>query len=169
MDIKKTIISIAIAIIFVLFIGYGIEVFDRNAKMEEFCPNVYDIDNEADCAKEGGIWGDEFARGPKPVMDSGEIREFCSQPYDCYDNWGLETSKHDKVVFVVSVIVGILAIIGGMLLKKDAISTGILGGAVLLLLYGTIRYWRHANDILKFVLLGIVLAVLIWIGYKKLK
>jgi len=38
----------------------------------------------------------------------------------------------------------------------------------LLILYGTIRYWQHAQNILKFVLLGVALAVLIWLAYKKI-
>ncbi|MBT5342405.1 hypothetical protein HOL59_02360, partial [Candidatus Woesearchaeota archaeon] len=83
--------------------------------------------------------------------------------------YDLARTKHDKIVFIVSIIVGLMAIFTGVLLKKDAASTGILSGGVLLIIYGTIRYWQHANDTLKFILLGIVLAVLIWIAYKKLK
>ena len=64
---------------------------------------------------------------------------------------------------------GLGAVIVGMVLRKDAISTGVLGGGVLTILYGTIRYWDHASDILKFILLGVALAVLIWVGYTKLK
>ena len=37
------------------------------------------------------------------------------------------------------------------------------------LIYGTLRYWQHANNLLKFVLLGIALTILILVGYKKLK
>ena len=42
-------------------------------------------------------------------------------------------------------------------------------GGILTIFYGTIRYWRHANDTLKFILLGIVLAVLIGVAIKKLE
>ncbi|KKP98523.1 MAG: hypothetical protein US06_C0007G0001, partial [Parcubacteria group bacterium GW2011_GWC2_36_17] len=36
-------------------------------------------------------------------------------------------------------------------------------------LVGTVGYWSAIQDYLRFVILGIVLAVLIYIGYKKLK
>ena len=71
-------------------------------------------------------------------------------------------------MFIVDVIAGVIAVVVGLLLNKDTISTGIVSGGVLLLLYGTIRYWRYANNILKFILLGITLAILIWIAYKRL-
>jgi len=44
-----------------------------------------------------------------------------------------------------------------------------VGGGILIILYGTLRYWRYAEDVLKFVLLGIALGILIWIAYKKLE
>jgi hypothetical protein len=168
MNIKKSLTSIAIALIFVMFIGYGIEVFNDSPEHNEFCPDVYQINNENDCVNKGGLWGVEGGlRVPKQVNDE-EINDYCYQPKSCYDNYESAQNKHDKIVFIVSIVVGLLVIIGGILIDRDSISTGLLGGAVLLLLYGTVRYWRHANDTLKFILLGVALAVLIWIAYKKL-
>ena len=58
---------------------------------------------------------------------------------------------------------------GSFFVRKDLVANGILGGAVLIILYGTIRYWQHANDILKFILLGFALGILIWLGYNKIE
>jgi len=165
---KKAIISLAIAIIFVLFIGYGIEVFDPTPDREDFCrEDLYEIKEEEACTSSGGVWNDE--KGPRPVIEGEFIeRGFCGPGKECYDALQDATLKHDKIVFIVGIIVGILAIITGIIIKKDAISTGILSGGVLVILYGTLRYWRHADNTLKFVLLGITLAILLLIAYKKL-
>ncbi len=167
MDKKRVLISIAIAIIFALFVGYGIEVFHDAPEINDYCPEkVYEIDNEKDCMIAGGKW-QNYEQGhiePVPVVKGN-----CQNPIECYNNYELITAQHDKIVFIVAIIVGLLAVITGIILRKDAISTGILSGGILLILYGTLRYWQHADEILKFILLGITLAILIWIGYEKLK
>jgi hypothetical protein len=165
MEKKKVLLAIAIALIFALFVGYGIEVFHDAPKMNDYCPeNVYEIDNEEECINSGARWQSHDNNEAKPVVKGN-----CQNKQECYTNYELIFAGHDKIVFIVSIIVGILAIVTGIILKKDAVSVGILSGGILLILYGTLRYWRHANETLKFVLLGIVLALLIWISYKKLK
>lgn len=172
MDKKKIILTFAIAVIFVFFIGYGIEVFHDTPEYKDFCPEVYDINNEKDCLAAGGEWfNDESSvikNEPIPANENAPVKgRFCHNKHDCNKGFNDLNDRHDLVVFIVSIIIGLIAIGFGIYLKKDAISTGVLAGGVLLLLYGTIRYWRHADDILKFILLGIALAVLIWLGYKK--
>ncbi|PIN87864.1 hypothetical protein COV12_01540 [Candidatus Woesearchaeota archaeon CG10_big_fil_rev_8_21_14_0_10_32_24] len=168
---KKFLLTVAIAIIFVFFIGYGIEVFHDAPESAKFCPEVYELTNESACQEAGGIWDDLLeprAEGVKGIKESVPVKGyFCRNTKECYQEFETAQNQHDLVVFVVAIIIGILAIIAGVMLNKDAISTGILAGGVLLLLYGTIRYWRHADDVLKFILLGIALAVLIWLGYKQ--
>ena len=160
MDKKNIAITIAIAIIFAFFVGYGIEVFNKGADMEKYCPSkLYEITDNSTCTKEGGMWSGEDPRAPIRVG-------MCEPAINCYQKFEEEQSKHDKVVFISSIIIGLLAVIGGVLLRKEVVGTGILTGGILVLLYGTIRYWRHADDLLKFILLGIALAVLIFIAYK---
>lgn len=179
MKIKKTIISIAIALILALFVGYGIEVFDPTIDYYEFCPKVYDITNQAECEETGGRWAQEreidweVERPPRVVKvetdEAEEPENHCFEPANCRERYQDERNRHDKIIFIAAVIVGLISIMGGILIKKEVAGIGIVGGGVLLILYGTIRYWQHANDILKFILLGIALAVLIWIAYQKLE
>jgi hypothetical protein len=167
MDKKRVLISIAIAVIFALFVGYGIEVFHDAPDRNDYCPDdIYEVEDEEACLEADGKWQtyENEVLEPRPVVKGN-----CQNPQSCYNNYELITAQHDKIVFIVAIIVGILAVIIGIILKKDVIGTGILSGGILLILYGTLRYWRHADEILKFVLLGITLAVLIWLGYKKLK
>tara|TARA_Y100000310_G_C20057215_1_gene523293 strand:+ start:39 stop:527 length:489 start_codon:yes stop_codon:yes gene_type:complete len=158
---KTTILTIAIAVIFTFFVGYGIEVFNPSPDREDVCSyEAFVTQDPALCEKAGGMWRDE-GTSPKP-------EGYCDGK-KCYDKFALLEAAHNKVVFIVSVIIGILAFIAAFNLKQNAVSTGIVGGSILLILYGTIRYWQHASDILKFILLGIALAALIWFAYKKIK
>lgn len=182
MNLKKGLIILAIAVIYALFIGYGIEVFHDSPKQEQICPNVYDLQDREECLAAGGIWRAQYCK-EGVVNDIAAAKEqgvqaakavpvenfgVCETKSTCWENFSLMMSKHDKVVFIVAAIFGILAIVAGIILKKEGVNDGFVAGGILLILYGTIRYWQHANDILKFSLLGLVLAVLIWIGYKKL-
>ncbi|PIZ50821.1 hypothetical protein COY27_05890 [Candidatus Woesearchaeota archaeon CG_4_10_14_0_2_um_filter_33_13] len=166
MDKKKVLITIAIAVIFALFIGYGIEVFHDSPNVDDFCnPNLYDIKNQSSCEQNNGTWQKYQQLEPKIEGQEG----FCQTPEKCYRDYDLIQSGHDKIVFIACIIIGLIAIVAGILLRKEIIGTGFLSGGILVILYGTLRYWRYADEVLKFVLLGIVLAVLIWIGYKKIK
>jgi hypothetical protein len=164
MDLKKKLVSIAIALIFVLFVGYGIEVFDPTPDYNDvFSRNLYAASSQEECETAGGTWNEVQAEAPKPADG------FCQESTVNRDKYDAMRDSHDRIVFIVAAVVGILAIIAGIMLKTEAVNSGILAGGILLVLYGTIRYWSHANNILKFFLLGAVLAVLLWIGYKKLK
>jgi len=168
MKYKQTLFTIAIAIIFAFFVGYGIEVFHDAPDRGDYCAeNVWNLNNEGDCLEAGGEWNKASV---KPLPESDALTEGrCSEPKSCYEGFELAGASHDKIVFIVGIIVGLLAIIGGIILKREFVSVGFVMGGILTILYGTLRYWRHANDILKFVLLGIALAIIVWIAYKKLK
>ena len=165
MKIKRMLVILGIAFIFALFVGYGIEVFDSSPKYEDFCSrDLFDIKNESECLAQGGEWREDLGV-PKSVDGAG----FCGEPKECYNQLNDAREKQSKTVFIVALVVGVLTVVLSFFLKKEEVGAGLLGGSILLILYGTIRYWEFANNVIKFVLLGVALAVLIWIGYKKLK
>ena len=59
------------------------------------------------------------------------------------------------------------AIIAGIVVKAEAVANGFLFGGVLSLIIAAIRNWGQLQDVFKFIILGAVLALLIWIGYRK--
>jgi len=168
---KRTILlSLAIALLLAFFIGYGIEVFHDGATYEDFCsPRVYEARNETACQEQNGTW----RAYPEPVPPTAKPIEYqsgnCETPYSCQEEYTNAATTHDRIVFIVAVIAGLIAVVMGSILKHEVVSTGLIGGGVLSMLYGTIRYWQHANNILKFILLGIALGVVIWIAIKKIK
>ena len=67
-------------------------------------------------------------------------------------------------------ILGVLSIVLGMLVKNvHALSFGLMLGGLITIVYGITKYWSQMNEYLRFIILGILLAILIWISYKKLK
>ncbi len=160
---RYLLLSLAIAILYSFFIGYGIEVFHESPNYDNFCsPKTYEARNESACQQLNGTWQDYDA--PKNDMVKGN----CNQPYSCQENYNNFNLKHDRVVFIIALVAAIIAFIIGTMLSREVTSTGLYGGAILTLLYGTGRYWQHADNLLKFFLLGIALAILIWIAVKKL-
>ena len=57
-------------------------------------------------------------------------------------------------------------IIIGAVLNLTSVSAGLFGGGVLTIIYGTMNYWSELADWARFIILGIALAVLIYLGYK---
>ena len=58
-----------------------------------------------------------------------------------------------------------------ILLVTSTLTCGslMLLGGIITLFFGTVRYWARLFDYARFIILGLVLALLIWLGYKKLK
>lgn len=171
---KRTILlSLAIALLLVFFIGYGIEVFHDGATYEDFCsPRIYEARNETSCREFNGSWSgypETETSVEKPIDVRPSPKGYCENPLSCQYSYTQASTTHDRIVFIVAVIAGLVAVVIGSILKHEVVSTGLIGGGVLSMLYGTIRYWQHANNILKFTLLGIALAIVIWIAIKKIK
>jgi len=70
---------------------------------------------------------------------------------------------------LVSVPLGLIALFVGVVLGLPSVSSGLMLGGVFLIFYGTARYWSNFSDIVRVVILAIALAILIWLGYKKLE
>ncbi len=171
-NIKQKILSIAIAIVLVMFIAYGINTFFKSPNYEDFCKDITYSQNitEQQCTAGGGKWNpniyDKMAPTAAPTVPTG----YCDQTFTCNNEFTTANEKYNRLVFIISGILGLLCvIIGGVALKMESVSAGIMGGGILTIIYGTLRYWGNLEDIGRFIVLGIILAVLIFIGYKYLK
>ncbi len=189
--IKETILGIGIAIIFVFFVVYGIKVFYKEPKYEDFCKRGTLID----VVYSKGYYGEyPYPAGfkepaanvcAKAITEYDKFRKNCGEKkadvvYE-FDEKGCQIAKectfcqqdYEKVrniyfknVFIISGIVGIIVIIVGAILHLTSVSSGLFGGGVLTIIYGTTSYWSELADWARFIILGIALAVLIYIGYK---
>lgn len=167
---KLVLLAIGIAIILSLFIGYGISTFYKEPRYDMYCtkPYVQYLSRET-CEANEGKWYDPGEEGARPMpVEEGELKGWCDPNYTCNEKYEDYRENYNRNVFVITLIIGIIVLITSLVLNKEAVSAGLMGGAILTMIYGTLRYWGRAPDVLRFVILGIVLFVLIWVGYKKL-
>ncbi len=184
MNLKERILMIAIAIIFVFFVHYGIQTFYAEPKYEQFCNNSYYAnkpyiampepanysickaaidavkDKELQCGKDGGM------------MQYEQDDRGCQIPTTCdycnkYYNDAMQ--KYNKQVFIFAGILGLIAVlVGAIVISLESVGSGIMAGGVITIIYGTLRYWGDLPDVGRFLILGLVLIILVWIGYKQL-
>jgi hypothetical protein len=180
MNVKNLVLGIGIFIVFMLMLGYGIEAFYASPKYEDFCkPNIgssypikaYDysgvnctfnkaLQEKADlCIQDSGISVYEYD-------DSGctiSIKEcdYCQKYFD-------DANKdYSKVVFIISLIVGLVALfVGYRYLSFEPVGSALMASGIGSIFYGSMRNWQNLSDFLRFILLVIALVFLIWIAIK---
>lgn len=189
--IKETILGISIAVIFVFFVVFGIKAFYKEPKYENFCKIGVPIDF---VSGKVSYYAEPYpARIKEPEqnvcaksnLEYDKFRKACAEKnmdvmYG-YDDKGCQAAKectscnvdfnqarniYFRNVFIISGIVGIIVIIIGAVLKITSVSAGLFGGGVLTILYGTTNYWSELADWARFIILGIALVVLIYLGYR---
>ena len=160
--VKTVILSLIIAIVLAGFVIYLVESIYPSPDYEDYCGNVKVpriIPNEktggvdqSQCQEDGGTW----------------IDGYCDYYYECNQNYEKEADKHRLVLFVVGAVVGLIAISLGIVLALPSVSSGLMLGGGFLIFFGTAQYWSELSNWIRTFILGIVLVVLIWLGYKKL-
>ena len=178
---KKTILGIAIALVLVFFLGYSVNTFYEEPKHDDFCKDI-DYRIPVDSCEDYDHVSGEFER-PIPVPEGKgcycyEIDKEGNKKCDadnpeytkCSEEYRDVREKHGRTSFIILVVLGLVSILtGGLLLKAEAVSSGVMGGGVITLIYAAMRFWGSIQDYGRLIVLGIALVVLIWIGYKKLK
>ncbi len=163
--IKQILLAVGIMVIFNFFVFYGIEAFYDSPEYQDFCPDrPFPVMNETQetCESAGGYWN-------PPMCPSGEkCQGYCDMYYKCQKEFDAARKPYERNVFVISMVIGILTILVSLFLPLESVSSGFMAGGVIVLIVGVIRYWNDLNEVLRFVILGIVLAILVWIGYRKL-
>lgn len=168
--VRKVILSVAIAILFVMFIAYAIESVYPSPKYERYCPSpTINPVNESECTAVNGTWivypvetmnGKQFPAG---------VSGYCDTYTECAQPWEDAQESYNRNLFFISIIIGLIVVVLSLVFSVEAVGSGLMGGGVLLMIYGTIRYWGALSDILRTVMIGIALGILIWIGYRKLR
>lgn len=188
---KQNILILAIATVLFFFVYYGLGTFYPDPEYNDFCnQTVYNlrIDTEELCLKYGGKWfapqsdvvsiseeylctkiigGNEtnLTLNCRPYEQSGH----CDVNYYCSEAYSEATETYNKNVFIMAVILGIaLVYLGGGILRLESVSSGIMGGGVLTVFYGVVKYWGFTTDAVRFAMLGVALFVLIWLGYRRM-
>lgn len=162
--IKAIILSIIIAIVLAGFVIYLVQSFDPTPKWDDYCGKVrpsYPAKptgetrevNQKECQETNGTW----------------INNYCDYYHECQNEYNNASDKHKNIVFLVSVPVGLIAVGTGIMLALPSVSSGLMLGGGILTIYGVGQYWENLSNWIRTLILGVVLIVLIWLAYKKLK
>lgn len=165
---KKLALSLAILIVLNVFFNVGLDTFYPAPDYDDYCP-IVDVEKtlpayettEA-CNEAGGNW----------VNPPGEeAAGYCDFYGDCYEDYDDAMKPYNRTAFIVLTALGTATLLAGLLVSgiPMAVANGILYGGVLSILIGTMRYWVYMEDYLRFIVSGVALALLIFVGIKKLK
>lgn len=175
---KNIILSIAIAIVFMLLGVYGINLFYEEPQYQDFCgqegfPKVAPLAREQrPCqvnvsldAQMQQCYNDGNAVIKQQYDQFGCLAAFeCSTCQKDFDN---AMEEWEKKAFISAVVFGIIGIaVGAIWFSLESVGAGLMGGGALLILGFSMRVWRNLGDIVRFVILLAALVVLIYLGYR---
>lgn len=182
-DVRRIIVIFVIAILFTILINVSIEAVHPSPKYEEYCkeksmPRPAPYPAEKACS--------EFTT-PKEISEScpeekGKVdftydergcptKAYCET---CYKEYDQANQKYNLVVFIISAITGLIALVVGLHLpeKKNPINewigSGFLLGGMLTIFVGTVRYFGEMGRYTRPIVILVELALVIYLAYKKL-
>lgn len=177
LNIVKWAVIVGIAIVVNLFIFYLVDAIYKEPVYMDFCPERQVnklIESEAKCLEIGGQWNENIdakAKMPRiPELDMPAPTGYCNPDFTCSKQYEDVLKVYNRNVFVVFVVAGILLLAGSVYLGgAEAVSLGLAFGGVIALIIGSTRYWSDMNEVLRVVVLGVALAALIYVAWKKFK
>jgi len=177
-QIKTIILSIVIAIVLASFIIYFIQTIYTKPKYDDYCDTktrLIPIPENKELI--GGICATVSPDSRQECCENKGYETYNQETGNCEGNFYEECQKQystsmDKyklVVFIVAIITGLLAVSIGIMLNLPSVSSGLMLGGTFLTFYGTALYWTNLSNWLRTIILGLALAILILLAYKKLK
>jgi len=104
--------------------------------------------------------------GPPPDYASPEYEEWQQECNEIQEAYQQEAAVHDRNVFLIALPLGILfAVVGTFINRRTSIfGAGLTLGGIGTMIFAVTPY--NLNDIPKFIGIAVILAVLIFVGYK---
>lgn len=175
MNIKNLVLGIGIFIVYLLAVSYGIETFYPSPQYEDFCnnegrfPYAKPIEAGQNCSFSRQLQNQSdqcYANQGFPVYEYNDAGCAISVKECDYCNKEFNDSQksHQKVVFLIALIVGIITIfIGYGILSVEPVGSALIASGIGAIFYGSARNWANLTDIWRFLLLVVALILLIWI------
>lgn len=164
MNIKNFVLGVAIMVVTISVMVYGINTFYEEPQYNDFCeeyktPQI--SETQFQCESAGGKWNSYDA----PVKPEG-ITGYCEADYTCRQEYEKSSEIYRRNVFIIALPLGIIIIaVGALVFHLDAVGAGLMAGGVGTIIYGIGGYWRYTENWLRFVLSLIGLVALIWLSY----
>ncbi len=172
--VKTVALALAIVVVFNLFVHMGLNTFYPSPQFDDFCPQEEAVpQTQEQCETDGGKWltpGEvtDTRFEPARVPSLATTEPYCDATYTCRQAFEDANEVYRRNAFIVWVVAGFIALVAGqMIAGSAAVSSGLTFGGVLSFIIGATGYWSNMDEVLRFIILGVVLVVLIWLGYRK--
>jgi len=165
-NIKNIIIGIAILILTIFVAVYGISMIYEAPDWDDYCgeKSTGAVETEAECLFVGGKWNSYDVEIPKPVGTDDE--GWCDIDYECREEYDVAREKYHKTIFLITLPLGIILIIVGVLVfGLEIVGAGLAGGGVGIMLWGIGGYWQYGSNLMKFLLSLVGLVAVIFLAY----
>lgn len=168
MQLKNIIIGIIIAVVFLMFCVYGTKLIYKTPNYNDYCnqskimpPALPEQTDKEICEQQGGVWTEQGIECVKTPCG------YCDYFSKCQPDFEKAQENYSKNLFIISIIFSlIIIVISAFLITINSVSAGLMLGSLMYLIYGTTSFWRYMNDYFRFIILGIALIILIYIGYR---
>jgi hypothetical protein len=98
------------------------------------------------------------------------VTGWCDLYYFCQKDYDKARNNNYFIASLIAIGIGTAAIIiGAVVILLEPVAFGMMAGGVMTIGYGVLRYWSEMKDLQKFLTMGFVLGLLIWLAYKKMK
>ncbi|MEA3515090.1 MAG: hypothetical protein U9R34_06425 [Nanoarchaeota archaeon] len=143
------------------------ESYSERSMLEKPVPAIRD--DQLICTRTYTSDEDEYILHCRSQESPDNHAGFCDIDFYCHKEYEDGNETYNRDVFIIAAIIGLITmLIGGFILKHESVSPGVMGGGLITIIYGVIRYWEYAGDKLRVIILGIILAMLIYFAYKRL-
>ena len=164
MSLKNYVMGIAIIILTISVVVYGVNLIYEKPEYRDFCGEIKTpelIETAERCDEIGGNWASYVS--PREVRG---VEGYCDRDFTCRQNYEDARESYSRNIFLIAIPVGIAIIaLGALAFGLEFVGAGIMGGGVGIILWGVGGFWRFADDWLKFILSLIGLVVVIWLAH----
>ena len=158
---KKLGIGLGITIILTLFVHTGISLFLKRPFIENVCTKAVQAEQAGPTFKYEDY--EQFQ-----TRDNRSI--FVKHGEGCIDEFRTRDTGFQQNGFIVALASFIVAMALGVVVRKSkTVSGGLIGGALVLLLSGIIRFYAGIDQYAKFAMLGVALLALLFLGWRKVQ
>lgn len=162
---KNLALGIGIVVIFALLLWQGIETFYSTPQYNDFCGEYRTaefITSPERCFDIGGNWS-YFS---EPLKDSNSTG-YCDVDYTCRNNYESALDSHSKIVFIIALVIGLIAIgVGYFVLSVEPIGSSLIGSGVWAIFWGSLMNWRNFSSIWRFLLLLIAFIFVVYLTFR---
>lgn len=165
-------LMIGIVVILNIFFSVVLALAYPAPKYEDFCPAQLKVSptDASTCDAEGGVWTEYSPALERVDPSSPKTTGYCDMYAKCQKPFQAANDQHALYAFVLTVGLGILALVAGLMpIGSSIVSSGLSYGGVLAFVIGSAEYWGTAGNWIRLGIATVGLVALLYIGWRRFR